>query len=205
MKTKQLLMIGLAVATLAGMTAKAQNSTIPNLLGTNVPPIFTQATNQSNAQLIFGAVLSILPDWDPTLTNTFASGEWDIESAPLWKSETAAGTTPYNSTEGDYFFSRNVGAGVEIISLGNGTGNDTIDTLNANLTLRKDVGNIAGYLLIGGGYDVNRDKGDFAVGPGIIYGYQTHIRLFLDTRGELEGLKQQDIGWLTRVGMQLSF
>ena len=151
------------------------------------------------------AVLNLLPAWDPTATNTFSDTEYDIETAPLWKAMTQAGTTPYNSTEGDYFFSRNFGIGGEIISLGDGSGNSTIDTLNCNITLRKDVGNIAGYLLAGGGYDFNIGKPEGAIGPGIVYGYRTGIRLFLDTRCELAGTAKQDIGWLTRLGIQLAF
>jgi len=196
MKNKSLLITAMAALLAIGFTAQGQVVPAPLAPATNAP---------TTASPAFNAILNILPAWNPTLTNTFPDSEFDIESAPLWKSMTAAGTTPFNSTEGDYFFSRNVGLGGELITLGNGSGNNTVDTVQANLTLRKDIGNIAGYGLIGGGYDLNRHKGDVAIGPGIVYGYQTHIRLFLDTRCEIEGQKQQDIGWLTRIGMQLDF
>ena len=193
-----ILTIATAVALLAATGAQAQN----------VPTSLQGATNvlaSGGGLAPVNALLNILPSWDPTATNTFGSGEVTIESAPLWKSQTAAGTTPYNSTEVDYFFTRNIGAGAEVISLGSGTGNSTIDSFNVNLTLRKDSGNIAIYGIAGGGYDLNRSKGQFLIGPGIVYGYQTHIRLFLDTRCQVEGTKKQDIGFLTRLGAQLWF
>jgi len=172
------------------------------------PAPFAQATNQSNALTPFNAVLSILPSWDATLTNSFASGEFTIESAPLWKTMTASGTTPYNSTEADYFFTRNFGAGGELITLGSGAGNNTIDTANLTFTARKDVGNIAGYLLGNVGEDFNQHRIEGGFGPGLVYQYQTHIRLFLDTRFEYEGKKtatQSGSGFLTRIGMQIPF
>ena len=137
-----ILTIATAVALLAATGAQAQN----------VPTSLQGATNvlaSGGGLAPVNALLNILPSWDPTATNTFGSGEVTIESAPLWKSQTAAGTTPYNSTEVDYFFTRNIGAGAEVISLGSGTGNSTIDSLNVNLTLREDSGNIAIYGIAG--------------------------------------------------------
>jgi hypothetical protein len=180
----------------------AQSNTPP---ANPIPAPFQQATNQTASLAVFQAALNLLPAWDPTQTNDFASGEFTIESAPLWKTESASGTTPYNSTEADYFFNRNIGFGAEVVSLGNGAGSSSIDTFGANLTLRKDIGNIAGYLLLGGGYDVNKSKAEGAFGPGLIYQYQTHLRLFLDTRFEFEGTKNSDSGFLTRVGLQIPF
>lgn len=173
---------------------------------TTPPPLpFEQATNQSASLAVFNAALNLLPAWDPTQTNTFQAHEITLESAPLWKSMTAAGTTPYNSTEADYFLTRNIGIGGELISLGNGSGNNAIDTLNATFTLRKDLGNIAGYLLLDGGYGFNQRKLEAAFGPGLIYQYQTHVRLFLDTRFEIAGSQSTQSGFLTRIGLQIPF
>ena len=172
---------------------------------TNLPTPFQQATNQSASLAVFNAALSLLPAWDPSQTNTFQSGEFTLESAPLWKSMTAAGTTPYNSTEADYFLTRNLAVGGELISLGNGSGNNAIDTLNVAFTLRKDLGNIAGYLLLDGGYGFNQHRPEGAFGPGLIYQYQTHLRLFLDTRFEIAGTQSNQSGFLTRIGLQIPF
>lgn len=169
------------------------------------PAPFQQATNQSAALAVFNAALNLLPAWDPARSNDFQSAEFTLESAPLWKSMTAAGTTPYNSTEGDYFLTRNLGLGAEMISLGNGSGNNSIDTLNLTVTLRKDLGNVAGYLLLNGGYGFNQHGFEGAFGPGLVYQYQTHLRLFLDTRFELAGTKGSQSGFLTRVGLQIPF
>ena len=176
-----------------------------NAATTSLPAPFEQATNQSTSLSVFTAALNLLPAWDPTQTNTFQSGEFTLESAPLWKSMTAAGTTPYNSTEADYFFTRNLGVGGELISLGNGSGNNAIDTLNVTFTLRKDLGNIAGYLQLDGGYGFNQHKPEAAFGPGLVYQYQTHLRLFLDTRFEIAGPQSNQSGFLTRVGLQIPF
>jgi hypothetical protein len=172
---------------------------------TNLPAPFQQATNQTASLAVFNAALSLLPAWNPAQTNTFQAGEFTLESAPLWKSMTAAGTTPYNSTEADCFLTRNIGIGGELISLGNGSGDNAIDTLNLALTLRKDLGNIAGYLLIDGGYGFNQRKLEAAFGPGVVYQYQTHLRLFLDTRFEIAGPQSNQSGFLTRVGLQIPF
>lgn len=169
------------------------------------PAPFQQATNQSASLAVFNAALSLLPAWDPAQSNDFQAAEFTLESAPLWKSMTAAGTTPYNSTEGDYFFTRNFALGAEMISLGNGSGNNSIDTLNLTLTLRKDIGNVAGCLLLNSGYGFNQHSFEGAFGPGLIYQYQTHLRLFLDTRFECAGTKSSQSGFLTRVGLQIPF
>lgn len=178
---------------------------LPCSAQTNLPAPFQQATNQTASLAVFNAALTLLPAWDPTQTNTFQAREFTLESAPLWKSMTAAGTTPYNSTEADYFITRNIAVGGEIISLGNGSGNNAIDTLNAAFTLRKDIGNIAGYLLLDGGYGFNQRRLEAAFGPGLIYQYQTHLRLFLDTRFEISGPQSNQSGFLTRVGLQIPF
>ncbi len=201
-KPIRLLIITSALA-LAALQAFGQSNTPP--AAPPLPAPLDQATNVANAPQLFSLALNLLPAWDPTATNTFGPNEFTIESAPLWKTMTASGTTPYNSTEGDYFFNQNFAAGAELISLGNGTGNNAIDSTFINVTARKDVGNIAGYLLAGAGYDFNRHSLAGAVGPGIIYGYRTHLRLFLDTRFELEGKSSGNNGFLTRVGLQIPF
>jgi hypothetical protein len=178
---------------------------LPCSAQTNLPAPFQQATNQTAALALFNTALSLLPAWDPTQTNAFQAREFTLESAPLWKSTTAAGTTPYNSTEADYFLTRNLALGGELISLGNGSGNNTIDTLNVAFTLRKDLGNIAGYLLVDAGYGFNQHKFEAAFGPGLVYQYQTHLRLFLDTRFEIAGTQSNQSGFLTRVGLQIPF
>lgn len=218
-KLSSLILIGALAAAALPALGQTSNSppTTPVTQSPPIPSAFEQATNQSTGTIVFNALLGVLPAWDATQTNDFQSGEFTIESAPLWKTTTAAGTTPYNSTEADWFFSRNFAVGGEIISLGSGTGSSSIDTLNLSLTLRKDVGNIAGYLLADLGYGFNfaetlkngqiQAEGRFegAFGPGVIYQYQTHIRLFVDTRFELAGQKNSQEGFLTRIGMQIPF
>ena len=178
---------------------------LPCSAQTNLPAPFQQATNQTASLAIFNAALALLPAWDPTQTNAFQANEFTLESAPLWKSVAAAGTTPYNSTEADYFLTPNIAVGGELISLGNGFGNNAVDTLNVAFTLRKDLGNIAGYLLLDGGYGFNQHRPEAAFGPGLIYQYQTHLRLFLDTRFEIAGPRSDQSGFLTRVGLQIPF
>ncbi|PWU18927.1 MAG: hypothetical protein C5B50_07875 [Verrucomicrobia bacterium] len=163
------------------------------------------ATNAANSLAPFQAALSLLPYWDKTLTNTFSAGEFTLEAAPAWKTMTAAGNTPYVSVGGDYFFKRYLAIGGELLTFGNGQGSSSLDSALANLTLRKDIGNIAGYALIGAGYDFNTDRFVAALGPGITYRYSTGIGLFVDTRWTIEGTAKERNGWLTRVGVQLHF
>jgi hypothetical protein len=192
--------LGGAACVLAAATETRAQTNTPAL-----PTTFQGATNQTASLALFDAALNLLPVWDASQTNSFQAGEFTLGTAPLWKSMTAAGNTPYNSTEADYFFTRNLGAGAEIISLGNGAGANAIDTLNVSFTLRKDAGNIAGYLLLDGGYGFNQRGLEGACGPGLIYQYGTRLRLFLDTRFEFAGKRSSEEGFLTRIGLQIPF
>jgi len=171
----------------------------------SAPPLPPLATNAVSTLAPFEAALTLLPYWDKTLTNTFNAGEFTLEAAPAWKTMTAAGSTPYASIGGDYFFQRYLAAGGELITFGNGQGSSSLDSALANLTLRKDIGNIAGYAMVGAGYDFNTCRFLAALGPGITYRYSTGIGLFLDTRWTIEGGSRERSGWLTRVGVQLHF
>ncbi len=123
MKAKICFAVVAVVAVVGGQWSFAQTNSpspaggTPALPGGTpaLPGAFQQATNQSGSLAVFNAALSLLPAWNPALTNSFETGEFTLESAPLWKSMSAAGTTPYNSTEADYFFTRNLGLGAEMI------------------------------------------------------------------------------------------
>lgn len=177
--------------------------------GGNGVPVFTLAPPATlpiptNAPGPFQALLQILPGWDPTLTNTFHSGDLCIDAVPLWKSQTAAGSTPYLSTAASYYFTRNFGAEGELISLGDGTGKSTIDSVAILGIVRKDIGNIAGQLLVGPCRDLHRGRFGADVGVGIVYRYKTGIEFKVDTRWRYLGNSSADNGFLTRVGFGIA-
>lgn len=125
---KNILLIGVSILSLAAavMPLAAQTNTPappPAQLDTNL-----LADLGSNAPAPFKALLNLLPAWDPTLTNTFGSGELFISATPLWKSQTASGSTPYLSTSGGYYATRNLGLEAELVTLGGGNGQSTIDS-----------------------------------------------------------------------------
>ena len=198
MKTRYIALVSI-ISTLA-LSALAQTNTPAAPQPINVPTNVTQA---ASGIAPVAALLEWLPAWDKTATNSFNAGELTIESAPLWKSMTASGSTPYISLAADYYFAKWIGAGAEVISLGNGQGNNTIDSMLAEIRLRKDWGNIAGYIRISGGYDDGNKRGMFAAGPGVAYRAKNGLESFVDVQGETEGKGRN--GALTRIGVGLWF
>lgn len=216
------LLVVIAIASC--QSARAQTNTITATgadgtvwqfnLGTNgFPTGLPVAVSGPNTNLNLQAVAapisflgSVLPGFDPTLTNTFNSGELTIGFAPLWKSQNAAGATPYLSTYADYYFARNFGAEAELVSLGDGTGSSTVDSGAVELLARKDVGNLAGKLMLGGAREFNAGRYGVDLGAGIEYRYRNHIGIGLDTRGRYMGFDRQvpglkDTEWLTRANI----
>jgi hypothetical protein len=156
--------------------------------------------------LVFGSALNLLPAVDLTATNTFLSGELNFYSAPLWKTRTALnGTSPYFDVAADYFFTKAFGAGGELITLGNGGGSEAIAEVLADVKLRKDIGNVAGYLLGSGGYKLDIHKGSLGGGVGVEYRYKTRLGVFVDSRVMFWGTGPNQYEWLSRLGASLSF
>lgn len=173
--------------------------------GPTAPP--PPAPPSINTNGTFGQVISfglnLLPQWDPTATNSFVSGEIEFSTAPLWKSQTGAGTTPYNSTSLADFFTLNFGAGGELVTFGDGTGNSVVDSGSLLGFLREPVGNIAPYAIFAAGRDFAKGRWQGGIGPGIDYQTKTIFRIFVDTRFTMEGTQNKDTGWMTRIGVTL--
>ncbi len=194
-KIKTGLMVGLMAAGLLAGPAVAQ-------VTTNEPTSIT--TSNMPVGTVVGFAFSLLPQWDKTATNTFNSKEVILRVAPLWHSSTASGSTPYLSTAGEYMFHQNFGAGAEIVTLGNGTGTSDIDAVNVYAIARKDLGNIAGYFLVGGGRAYSSSTYYFECGPGVEIRYKTGLSLFLDTRLCETGRKEGS-SFMTRFGVGMHF
>ena len=170
--------------------------------GDTNPPAFLISSNSPGP---VQALLNLLPAWDPTLTNTFKKGDAFIGISPLWKSQTASGSTPYLSTYAGYFFTKNLGGEGELVSLGDGTGKSTVDSISILGLLRKDVGNIAGYLEGGPCRDFHQGKFGGDLGLGFLFEYRTGLQLNVDTRWRYEGKQSDQNGFLTRASVQLNF
>jgi hypothetical protein len=173
-----------------------------NIPPTTNPPVFGVPTN---ALAPVQALANMLPYWDPTLTNTYSSGETVFKIQPLWKTQTAAGSTPYMATSWTYFFSRMFGAEGEFVSFGNGSGVSTADSAAILLNVRKDVGNLAGYVLAGPSRDFHLGKFGADVGLGFELCYKTRVGISVDTRYRWEGNAATENGFLTRAGITLHF
>lgn len=200
---KYLLLSTLAVAL---ATAGVSNLSAQSNVNTNEPTLGTiaQAATNSPVGTVLGFAFSLMPQWDKTATNTFNAKEGVLRVAPLWKNATAAGSTPYLATAGEYMFTKNFGAGGELVTLGNGTGTSDIDSVNFYAVARKDLGNIAGYFLIGGGRDYAASSYTFQAGPGVEIRYKSGIGLFLDTRLVETGHKD-GASFMTRFGASIHF
>lgn len=162
----------------------------------------TLSTNGAFSQVI-GFALNLLPQWNQSATNSFTSGEMEFSTAPLWKTQTAAGTTPYFSTSLADFFTKNFGAGGELVSFGDGSGSSIADSASLLGILREPVGNIAPYAIFSAGRDFSKGKWQGGIGPGVSYQTTTIFRTFIDTRFTAEGTRNQDFGWMTRIGVTL--
>lgn len=193
---------------LAATTALAQvNYQNPNgvegantiALSTNAPPpIPAPAT-------VLASAFNLLPAWDKSNEQFANVTEVAFQVSSMWKTISAAGSTPYASMGATYFFTRQVGVQGEIVTLGNGQGNNEVDSGSTLLEFRRGVGNIAGYLLGGGGYDFNLHRWNGQGGLGIEYRYNTGLGIFADTRICVTGSEGDKNGFMTRVGMTLHF
>ncbi len=203
MKLKNKILLSFTLLAMLAAPVAAQTVTNPT------PPLpgGIQVSNITVPAAPFEFLLNLLPYWDRTLTNSFDTG-LSIKASSLWKTASAAGVTPYASLAGDYMFTRNLGLGGEGVLFGNGTGTQTLDSMAAYAILRKDSGNVAGYLLAGVGYDFNQDpliakRVSEQIGVGLIFHYKTGVDLFVDTRARIYGTANG--GFLTRVGLSFAF
>lgn len=194
----------------ASVVANAQ--TIP----TNPPTagdVLTNIVVASGGSAVAQFALNLLPGWDKTATNVFGANELELETGPVFKSITAAGSTPYISVGANYFYTQNFGGGAEVITFGNGQGSSTIDSVHAFALGRKDLGNVAGHLILGAGRDINLNRFDVEFGGGLEYRYSTGVGLLVDTRycyligrnGSAKAASKDDHEFLTRVVVTLHF
>jgi hypothetical protein len=199
----------LSVVALLGLAISLQAQTID----TNHPPqpgdVLTNVPKGISAVVDFG--LGLLPYWDKNLTNSFNANEFVILSGPAWKSATANGSTPYLDLGAEYYFARNFGAGVDVVTFGNGKGSSDIDSAHLDLIGRKDVGNVAGFVLLGGGRDFGINRYDFEAGGGLEFRYSTAVGMRVDTRyiklfDKFKNLTSStDHEFLTRVVLDIHF
>ena len=169
------------------------------------PPTSIGLSNSPFAPL--NALGSILPYWDSTLTNSFSSNEFFIDVVPLWKSQTASGSSPYLSTEAGYFFTKNLGASGELVSFGDGSGSTMLDSAAILGQARFASGNVAGRLMLGPSYVLPHHAFGADLGGGVDLRYQTGIDFFVDTRYRFEFQSTGVDGWqaAARVGLRLNF
>jgi len=161
--------------------------------------------SQTNGTSVIGTIGSLMPAYDPTATNSFNAKEVFVAITPLWKTQTASGSTPFLSTSAGYFFTKNIGMEGELVSLGNGAGSSTLDSMALLAVARKASGNLALYGLAGPSYDNNRRKLCADVGGGVEYRTSKGFGSFVDTRYSYGGSSPADNGFKTRVGLRFKF
>jgi hypothetical protein len=190
---KSIIIIGASLFVALAVKSQAQVPTMPD------------ATSFTNGPAPLQLIGSVLPKWDPSLTNTFKAHDMFFGAVPLWKTQTASGSTPYLSTSVGYFFTKHIGVEGELVSLGNGLGSSTLDSSALLAHYRKDSGNLAIHLMAGPSYDVNRSKAAADVGVGFEYRYANNLSFKADTRYSYGGSSPRDNGFKTRVGLYLNF
>lgn len=199
--TRQIRRIGpLVMTALAALTLAAAEQPVVGLFDPA-----TGHTNTTGFQNVYDGALALLPAYDPAATNSFAAGEFNFGLAPAWKSETAAGTTPYVDLAGDYFFTKNVGVGADAVLFGNGQGSDTLDTVSLGPVVRTIRGNVALYFRADAGRDFNLKHWQAEFGPGICYRGalgKIQTETFIETRYLIWGGRNNENGWLTCAGVK---
>jgi hypothetical protein len=212
MKTKKsgyiALILGAVLSCALFTTPKvdAQSSAPP--VPPSLQPSLTAPTSiivPDDAPAIFKGISAIWPNYDPTLTNTYNAGDISAGLLPLWKTATAAGSTPYLAFTGDYFFTKHVGMEGEFVTLGNGAGKTAIDSAAVWFKARKDVGNLALNVFGGPAHDWHNGAWAVDFGVGVEYRYTTGISSVVDTRYRNEFGHSAESGFLTRVGLKYAF
>lgn len=196
------LLIGLA------LPALAQTNTAP-VFNPNAPPDFptNQLQQVAGGSAVASFFLNLWPAWDRAATGSFPSAI-EVEVSPAWKSSTAAGSTPYLSVGGGYWFSDSdklgYGVAADVVTFGNGTGGSTLDSVHLDFELRKALGNVAGHFMLGPERDSKRDRYGGEVGAGFEFRYKTGVSFVVDTRYIIYGkAASNENEWLTRVGLSL--
>ncbi len=195
-KIKSLVLLSvLAVAMVAG----ADNTTPGG------PAIPTSVTNVFSGNGLFNLVNSVLPYWNPDLTNSFAKNELEIGAGAAWKTLNASGLTPYGSLTAERYFGYSFGVGANVIAFNDGSGNSTIDSAQAYLVGRKISGNAAAFGLVGVARDFNKDVYDWVLGGGLEFRYLTGNGLRIaakylgpTTKGTTDKSEVQTVVELTR-------
>jgi len=182
-------------------------------IDTNHPPqpgdVLTNIPHGVSAVVDFG--LGLLPYWDKTASNSFSANEIVLLTGPAWKSATASASTPYLDIGAEWYPAKVFGLGADVVTFGNGAGASTIDSAHFDLIARKDVGNVAGFLLLGGGRDFGINRYDIEAGGGFEFRYRTGVGLRVDTRYLKQFDKFQSLGdskehqFLTRIVLDVSF
>lgn len=182
-------------------------------IDTNHPPtpgdVLTNVPKGISAVVDFG--LNLLPYWDKGATNAFGDSELEIYTGPTWKAATAGGATPFVDLGADYYFVRNFGLGADAVTFGNGQGSSVIDSAHLDLLGRKDIGNVAGFLLLGAGRDFTLNRYCVEFGSGIEFRYTTGVGMLVQTKycklfDKVSSFTSStDHVWLTTVALSIHF
>lgn len=198
---KNILSVLILAGTLVSLAASAQTNPPPV-----VPPIPAQlGTNLVTGVGIIDFAINLWPSMDPTLTNTFASGEFEFGAGPAWKAVGPVGLSPYLNVRGGYMFTRNFGADLDMITLGSGVGQTTIDSTSLLLKARVDRGNVAAYFIGGPDREFSLGKWAGRVGIGLEYRYRTGIGISADTSYIAWGTRADQGGWLHCLRLSYPF
>lgn len=187
-------------ACLSLLTAAAQTNSPPE----PVIPVAINTNLVTGLGLVDFAML-IWPSMDPTLTNTFTSGEIEFGIGPAWKAVGPVGSTPYLDMRGGYMFTRNFGADIDIVTLGSGSGQATIDGGSLLFKARVDRGNVAAYVILGPDREFSLNQWAGRIGLGLEYRYKTRISIAADTSYIAWGSKANEGGWLHSLRLNYGF
>ena len=202
--------LALLAALVCAGNALAQNTNITaGGFPTNAPSFDTNAViTGASGSAVAGFALSLLPYWDKTMTNAYGANELELEVSPTWKSAAASGSTPYLSIGANYFITKYFGFGGDMLTFGTGNGASDLDSGHAYAILRKNTGNVAAFMLLGGGRDKNRNEWLVEAGGGLEFRYSTGVGLLVDTRYARYVANEPNLPdheFITRVGVTIHF
>ena len=195
MKLGKIGLIGL-IGLIAGVSAMGQTTNT-----SDAAPV--AAPNIQNATDFFATLSQWLAANNPALTNLYGDKELELELGAVYSQSTGEAGIKLDVTEWG-LFAKNWGVGASVVE-GNQDGKSGTAGTWAHLDYRKIIGNVAGKLYLGPGYDCERNKPMGVIGLQVEYRWTAHLGAYAGVGYALEGSKAQDRGLIAGAGLNYAF
>ena len=163
-------------------------------------------TNAPAPQSIADAV-NTLRGWllsnNPNATNLFSDSEIDLKLGGVYSQSTGEAGALLDVTDWG-LIAPNVGIGASVIE-GNQSGKSGTAAAYAHIGYRRVIGNVAGSLFIGPGYDFDRQHLMGVIGAEAEYRWTAHVGAFVSAGYGISGDKSNDRGLILGGGFKYDF